>query len=216
MDTSRILVVGDIHAPFEHKDYLAHCKAVAKFYKTTHTVFIGDIIDGHAMSYHESDPDGHSAGAELDFTVEKLAQWHKAFPHANVILGNHDCLVWRKMKTAGLSIRWAKKLVDVLELPTWSMQLELKLDNVIYTHGESGTASKVALRRGRNVVQGHRHTESYISHLTTDDPIWAMQVGCGIDNTAYAMDYARNFPPPALSCGVVLNHGKLPILMPMK
>jgi hypothetical protein len=41
-----------------------------------------------------------------------------------------------------------------------------------------------------------------------------MQVGCGIDNDSYAMAYARNFAPPQLSCGVVLE-GKLPILIKM-
>jgi metallophosphoesterase superfamily enzyme len=215
LDTSRILIIGDIHCPFEHKDYLAHCKSVAKFYKTTHTVFIGDIMDGHAMSYHESDPDGHSGGAELDYTIEHLSKWHKAFPGADVIFGNHDRLVWRKVKTSGLSMRWAKKLGEVLEVPTWTFHHRLKLDGVLYIHGEGTTARTMAARAGCSVVQGHRHTEGYVWHLPTENPMFGMQVGCGVDADSYAMEYAKNCPPPVLACGVVLNHGKLPILMPM-
>ena len=38
-----------------------------------------------------------------------------------------------------------------------------------------------------------------------------MQVGCGIDNKAYAMAYAKNYGKPAIGCGVILNNGKTPI-----
>ncbi len=65
-NTERVLVIGDLHTPFEHEDYLAHCKAVAKQYKTTHTIFIGDVIDAHFSSYHETNPDGYGAGEELE------------------------------------------------------------------------------------------------------------------------------------------------------
>lgn len=211
-----ILIIGDLHAPFEHPDYLKHCKAVAKEYKTTHTIFIGDIMDAHASSYHESDPDGESAGKELEYTVDHLAKWHKAFPHADVILGNHDRMVWRKVRTAGLSMRWIKNLADVLEVDTWRFQHRLKLNNILYIHGESVTARTMAQRSGCSVVQGHRHTEGYVHHLATETPMFGMQVGCGVDANSYAMEYAKNAPPPVLACGVILDHGKLPILIPMK
>jgi hypothetical protein len=34
--------------------------------------FIGDIIDNHYSSYHESDPDGYSAGEELDRAIDMI------------------------------------------------------------------------------------------------------------------------------------------------
>lgn len=43
-----------------------------------------------------------------------------------------------------------------------------------------------------------------------------MQVGCGIDRNSYAMAYGKNFPKPFISCAVVLNDGKTPILEPME
>ena len=36
-------------------------------------------------------------------TKKQLKDWYKAFPVAKICLGNHDLLVQRKAKTAGLS-----------------------------------------------------------------------------------------------------------------
>lgn len=216
MDTSRILVIGDTHLPFHNPKYLDFIKGVKKYYKTTHTIHIGDVLDHHASSYHESDPDGMSAGDELEIAIDELAAYHRAFPHADVITGNHDAIVWRKIRTSGLSHRWVKNLGDVLNTPTWSFHMRRVYDNVLYIHGEGVTARTKALRTGRCVVQGHRHTEGYVWHHGMEDrPFWGMQVGTGIDPDAYAFAYAKDHPPPVLSCGVVLDNGRLPILLPM-
>jgi hypothetical protein len=42
--------------------------------------FIGDIIDNHYSSYHESDPDGYSAGEELDRAIDMIKDWYRTFP----------------------------------------------------------------------------------------------------------------------------------------
>ena len=44
-EKSRVLVIGDIHLPFERKDYLQFCKDTYKEYQCNRVVFIGDIID---------------------------------------------------------------------------------------------------------------------------------------------------------------------------
>ena len=41
---SRVLVIGDLHLPAEREDYLDFCKDLRKKYKTTETVFIGDVL----------------------------------------------------------------------------------------------------------------------------------------------------------------------------
>jgi hypothetical protein len=44
-----------------------------------------------------------------------------------------------------------------------------------------------------------------------------MQAGCGIDDKAYAMNYAMfNLKKSIISCHVVLNDGKLPIIILME
>ena len=75
----RILVVGDIHAPFELKEYLQFCKDTYANYNCNQVIFIGDIVDNHASSFHISDPDGMGGGDELDLAIKKLKKWHIEF-----------------------------------------------------------------------------------------------------------------------------------------
>ena len=84
----RILVVGDLHEPFTHPDYLDFCKQTYSNYNCNQVIFIGDIIDSHGWSYHEHDPDGMSAGNELNLAIKKVAKWYKAFPVADVMIKN--------------------------------------------------------------------------------------------------------------------------------
>jgi hypothetical protein len=214
LQTRNVLVIGDLHAPFSHPDYLTFCKQVAKRYKTKHTVFIGDEVDNHAASRFPSDPDGHGAGEELKRAREELAKWHKAFPHADVIIGNHTAIPRRQLKANGVPEDWCRSFAEVLEVPTWNYLISKEIDDVLYIHGEGKTARAEALQRGKNVVQGHRHTESYVWHNSGNNT-FGMQVGTGIDNQAYAFAYARHHQPPALSCGVVLNNGREAVVIPM-
>ena len=209
-----VLVIGDIHEPFSLDEYLPFCKSVYKKYKCNRVVFIGDAIDGHAVSYHETDVNGLSATEELDQAIKRLAKWHKMFPNADFITGNHDALIERKLNTAGLPKKWMRPLKEVLDLPTWNFHTKLELNGVLYIHGQGPTARTAALRVGKSTVQGHRHTEGYVWFNRTDQ--FGMQVGTGIDKESYAFAYARHFPDPVLSCGVVLNNGSLPLFIPMR
>lgn len=214
--TKRVLVIGDLHEPFCLNSYFDFIKDVQKRYKTERTVFIGDVCDQHANSVHDHDPDGYSAGHELELTIERLGRWHRAFKGADVIIGNHDRRVMKRMFSAGIPKKWQRSFSDVLEVPTWNFVTRQTIDGVLYLHGEGLTATKTAMRLGVSAVQGHRHSEAYAHIIPTDSKnVFAMQVGCGVDKEAYAMAYAKDGPPQALSCGVVIG-GTLPIVIPMQ
>jgi len=217
----RILIIGDLHEPFTKEGYLEHCIMIQQKYQTTHTIFIGDLIDNHYSSFHSTDPDGFGAGDELDRAVRRIKLWYYAFPDADAILGNHDRIIMRQAFSSGLSRRWIKDFGEVLETPTWNFGLEFEYDNVLYIHGEGGGgqqgAMAKALNKRKSVVQGHFHTQSHINWNVSDfDRIFGMQIGCGIDDEAYALAYAKyNIRKSILSCGVVLDSGQLPIIEPM-
>jgi hypothetical protein len=217
-----VLVIGDLHEPFTRKGYFDHCRNVYEDFNCTRTVLIGDILDNHYSSYHETDPDGLSAGDELGFAVKKLEKWHNAFLGADVILGNHDLLIMRKAMSSGVSKRWVKEFKDVLETPTWNFHHELYIDGVMYHHGTGsggiGGARLRSLSRNESTVMGHTHTEASINwHANHDKRFFGMYVGCGVDEKAYAMEYGKNFKRKMIiSCGTVLNNGKLPIVHPME
>jgi hypothetical protein len=216
-----ILVVGDLHAPFIKKGYLAHCKKVYSDYNCNKVIFIGDIIDSHASGFHESDPDGQSAGDELSLSIKVLEPWYKVFPVADVCIGNHDRIIMRKAYNNGVSKRWIRDFNEVLCVPGWNFQVSFEYDNVLYIHGEggggiNGALSKV-LNRRKSIVQGHWHTEAHIRWNVSElDRLFAMQVGSGMDDKAYAAAYAQFFTRKSIvSCAVVLDKGRLPIIIPM-
>jgi predicted phosphodiesterase len=208
---SRVLVIGDIHEPFTKEGYLEFCKEQYKKWKCNQVVFIGDIIDNHYSSYHEQDPDGKSAGDELDLAIDKIKRWYKAFPEATIIIGNHDRIVSRKVFSSGLSKKWIKNYQEVLGTPGWNFKDYHRIDDVLYIHGEGGTARMRIKNEFESIVQGHLHTQCYIDWVINDKArVFGMQVGCGIDYTSYAMGYAKLGRKPAIACGVVIN-GRVPI-----
>jgi predicted phosphodiesterase len=75
-----ILVIGDIHATLHYLLIWNFAENSKKTYDCGTVIFIGDIIDNHYSSYHESDPDGYSAGEELDRAIDMIKDWYRTFP----------------------------------------------------------------------------------------------------------------------------------------
>lgn len=215
--SNRVLVVGDLHEPFCLDAYLEHCIYVYSKYNCNRVVFIGDVIDNHYSSYHEVDPDGLGGGDELDLAVKRLSRWVKAFPVADIMIGNHDRIIARKAFSSGIPKKWIKEYKEVLNAPEWNFTESIIIDNVLYQHGEGGTARSKMRKELISTVQGHLHTQGYIDfQVGRNYKIFGAQIGCGIDKDAYAMAYGKNFGKPFISCLVVLNSGTLPILEPME
>ena len=217
-EVRNILVIGDLHEPFCLDGYLEWCLEQYEIYNCNQVIFIGDILDNHAFSYHEPDPDGLSAGMELELSIKKIAKWYEAFPIADVCIGNHDRLASRKRFTGGIPAAWIKTYNGVLGTPNWNWVESVVYDDVLYEHGEGGQAKTKAKNNLMSSVCGHTHTEAYtIWFVGKRYRVFAVQTGCGVDASTYAAAYAKNFKKQAIGCAVVLNNGTLPInlLMPL-
>tara|TARA_R100001594_G_scaffold11334_2_gene25785 strand:+ start:1636 stop:2277 length:642 start_codon:yes stop_codon:yes gene_type:complete len=213
-----VLVIGDLHEPFCLDEYLDFCKQQYDKYGCNQVIFIGDIIDNHYSSYHETDPDGLSGGDELEHAIRRISRWYKTFPKATVIIGNHDRMVMRKGQTANIPKKWIKSYKEVLEVSKWQFVDHLIQDNVLYQHGEGGTARTACKNHMMNIVQGHYHTQCYTEHYVGKNfRTFSVQTGCGINFSEYSFAYAKFGKKPAIACAVVLENGTLPInlLMPL-
>jgi predicted phosphodiesterase len=216
-----VLVIGDLHAPFTREGYLDHCKRVQDTFFCNKVIFIGDVIDSHYSSYHESDPDGMGAGDELEQAIKMLRPFYQAFPEAIVTIGNHDAIVSRKAFTAGLSKRWIRDYHEVLETPGWKFVEDYEMDNVHYVHGTGQSSQRAAVltsqSRAQSTVMGHVHSASGVWWSATNQYlIFGMHVGCGVDQKSYAMAYSRTFRHKfIISNGVILHNGKVPLVVPM-
>lgn len=203
---NRVLVIGDLHEPFCLDGYLEFCIDTYNKYQCNKVVFIGDVIDNHYSSYHETDADGMGGGQELELAISKLAEWYKAFPNAHVTIGNHDRLIMRKAQTSAVPKKWIKDYKEVLEVPNWEFVSRVVIDNVQYIHGEAGTAKVKCKADMMSTVQGHLHTQAYTEWFVgANFKVFGMQVGCGIDHESYAMAYAKAGKKPVIGCGVVID-----------
>lgn len=214
-NTKNVLVIGDIHEPFCLKGYREFVLDVYHYHQCTHVIFIGDTIDNHSVSFYDPDPDLHSPADELQRARRKLERWHDLFPNADVCIGNHEKRVFKAATKNRLSRAWVKDYADVLNTPSWVFSDELIYDNVRYIHGEGMNAERRALMTGMNTVCGDKHTQMFIKHIPQHGKnLWSMQVGCGLDRESKAAAYAVHHAPQIIGCGVVLNHGTMPILIP--
>jgi predicted phosphodiesterase len=215
-----VLVIGDLHCPFDLDEYLEWCIEQYETYGCNQVVYIGDIIDNHYSSYHETSADGLGGLDELELSIQRVGRWYKAFNKkgTKVIIGNHDRIIMRKAQTSAIPSKWIKSYKEVLGTPNWDFVERFEQDGVQYIHGEGGTARTKCRADMMNTIQGHLHTQCYTEHYVGKNfRVYGSQVGCGIDFTSYAMAYAKYGKKPAIGCAVVLNNGELPInlLMPL-
>jgi metallophosphoesterase superfamily enzyme len=211
---NNVLVIPDLHAPFIHPKALKHCAQVYKQYKCNKVIFIGDLIDNASTTRWDTNPDGKSAGDELNLATKQLKAWYKTFPKAIVTIGNHDERITKKLKKGTVSNKWLKDFNEVLEVPNWEFLNCITIDGVTYSHGEGYTSTTQSLYQSNtSIVFGHFHSKYEIVY---NNGKFGMCVGWLADQDAYAFDYARNCSKKGiLGCAVVLNNGTLPILLPL-
>ena len=176
-----VLVIGDLHEPFCLDEYLNFCYNTYVKYNCSQVIFIGDIIDNHYSSYHETNPDGLSGGDELDLAIKRIARWYKAFGDVGtkVIIGNHDRMVFRK--------------VQYIHGEGGTARTKCRADMMNTVQGHLHTQC---------------YTEHYVGQ---NYRVYGTQVGCGINHESYAMAYAKYGKKPAIGVAVIANNGQLPI-----
>jgi len=221
-DKRNVLFIGDTHAPFTREGYLEHCLEVQRKYKCGTIVHAGDEVDNCAVSDYIKDPDGWDSGSEVALALISMQEWYKAFPKVHVCIGNHTDRPFRLAKSAGLSKKFIKSYEEMWQAPKgWVWADHWDLFNVHYTHGTGTSGPNAALKRAvqlrKSVAMGHVHTEATIQYnVSAIDIIWGLIVGCGINDKEYAFHYAKDTVKKSIiSCGVVLENGRLPILEPM-
>jgi predicted phosphodiesterase len=219
---SRILLISDMHVPYEHPDALKYLQAIKKKYKPTLVISVGDLGDFHNISFHKSDPNLPNAGAELAALQKRCRELYKIFPNMYITLGNHDKLPSRRMFNEGIPDSFllpCNKIYGVGEGWKFVDDLTIKSGNeIVYVvHGLSKDGWKLAAQRGVHVVQGHFHTEYRIDYVSNPrNLLWSMQVGCLINRHALAFAYDKlNLNRPIIGCGLIENGQPrlLPLLM---
>lgn len=208
-----ILVLSDMHFPYNHADIVAFLKALKKKYKPDKVISVGDELDYHSASFHDSDPDLHSAGKELETAIKRLQPIYKLFPNMDLVESNHGSMMFRKALAHGLPRKAMNTYQATMEAPKgwrWHDKLVVRMSNgqdVYIVHGLTKDALKNSKSVAMNFVQGHWHSTFEIRYWANPNNLfWGMTVGCLIERSSLAFAYGKyNLDKPIIGCAVILN-----------
>lgn len=231
----KVLIISDIHAPYQHEDTLDFLEALNKKMKPDLVVNLGDELDYHAMSFHESDADLNSAGHELLCARRIMSELETIFPEMYITTSNHGSMKYRKAKAHGIPRHLIVSYGDALfsqrkengslyrvnnkgEKWYWSNKIEFltsQNQTVMCVHNKTKNVINNILLNQMNFVQGHYHSKTTIEYVSTPHNLfWGMQVGCLVDDESVAFEYNKvdNYRP-ILTCGAVIDG--FPTVIPM-
>jgi hypothetical protein len=216
----RVMHVPDLHCPFMHQDAADFIRACRDKYLPTLTILAGDELDQHAISAHDADPNGYSAGHELTAGLKQLEQIYALFPEALVCESNHGQRPFKRAYKAGLPSQYLKTYAEFMEAPQgWVWDAEFEVDGVVYSHGESATgangALQLAIRMAKSQAVGHWHGNAGASYFFNGERLlFGLYSGCLIDVDAYAFRYGKTFKLKPILGLSIIDKG-VPFFVPM-
>lgn len=209
---SRILIIPDLHEPCSRKGALAFCRDLRRKYKTTKTIFIGDVVDWHSISFHAHHPDMPGPKDEFKLALEKIQKWYKAFPDATIILGNHDRRIIRLAESVNIPARFIRSYKETWKTPKWKWVHNLVHNEIYFVHGD-GTGSSLypaynmVKGMGMSCVLGHFHTAGGYKWLVNPmRRMFGLDVSSLIDDKQMAFAYnTKNIKRSVLGAGIIID-----------
>ena len=219
---SRVLIIGDTHAPCMLDGYIDFLVDLYNDWDIDRVVHIGDIVDNCALSFHLKRPSLKDPIHEFHQAMEQVGQLTETFPDADLMLGNHDVLPYRWAMEVGIPEEMLRDFGAIFDLPdTWNVHKrysQIEIDGVIYQHGDmcKGSAALNAKAEFRSVVQGHHHAKAGVEYMANKNArIFGMQTGCGTDYKHAQQEYGQKYnTKPIIGAGIVLD-GVTAIFEPM-
>ncbi len=209
----RILFISDMHIPYHHKNTIPFLRMLKEKYNPTRVICLGDELDKHALSFHDSDPDLMSAGDELRAALPIIKQIEELFPVMDIIDSNHGSMVFRKSKHHGIPRHYLKSYNEVLQVGEgwkWHHELTLTLpsgEKVYVHHGKSSDATKTSQAMSMSHVCGHFHESFGVRYWANPNGLFfAMNSGCLIDDSSYAFAYNNtNLKRPIIGTSLIID-----------
>ncbi len=209
----RVLCIGDLHNPVSHPGYLTFCQDLYYEWNCDTVVFIGDVADFQAISFHAANPMCPGPDDEFLLTKQEIQKWYKVFSNKNtkVCIGNHDERVIRLAESVNIPSKFLRDYKEIWKTPNWEWEHEHIIDDVYYFHGTAmggvHPAWNAAAKMLMPVVMGHLHSRAGVKWRANPlRRIFSVDVGCGIDVDAYQFAYGRHIKErPILSAAVILD-----------
>lgn len=220
----RVLVIPDLHMPYHHQDAMKFLRAIKNKYleKNSLIINLGDEIDAHAISFHNSESELFSAGDELEQAKLYLSGLEDLFPNMHLLESNHGSLYIRRLKAHGIPITVLKPIDEILGVSkkwkwTEDILLKTKMGNIYMCHGKTSTYGKLCKEAGCSAIQGHFHGKFELTwHTSSTQTRFNLFSGCLIDRDSLAFSYGKNHIPKPILGATVLSKEGYPRLIKME
>lgn len=208
-----ILVIGDLHFPYQHRDTFSFLEAIKKKYKPDRVISIGDEIDGHAWSFHTPESELDSPGVEFKRAKECMQRLHSLFKKMDILESNHGSLHIRKVKAHGIPEGFVKTYNDAWGVGVswkWHYELTVKMSNgedLYLHHARSANILAASQMMGMNCIFGHHHQKQSIQYWTSGFVTkFGAFTGCLVDADSLAQAYGKiNVKKPLLGSIIILD-----------
>jgi predicted phosphodiesterase len=204
----RVMVVSDIHVPYQSDKAVALVKAYAKDYKPQHFVVNGDLVDFYGLSRFDKSPERkHSVNDELVEARKLLKEFRGIVgPKAKMyfVEGNHEQRLQRYLsrnpELADLPELKVDKLLHLKEADVKYVKVDgdywaedtghVKFGDVVVLHGDSRlngastsrnagySAMNTMKTMGSSVVMGHVHRLATVYSRSAHKDTVGMEGGC--------------------------------------
>jgi predicted phosphodiesterase len=195
----KILVVGDMHAPFACTKTLSKIYEIAKDEKPDFIVQLGDLYDFFCFSRYARSMDWMLPGEEL---AEGRAQaeefWKtikKAAPKAQCfqILGNHDERPVKRVLEKAPELEAIAKVHDYFKFPgvrtLKDAREELVIGDILFHHGYLSGKGQHKRKNGMKFVGGHSHLGYVDYEVLAGKVLWELNAGYVGDPTSPVFAY---------------------------
>ena len=178
MRNERIVVLNDIHIPYQDNKTLQAVERGVKYLKPNKIILAGDIVDFYTVSRFEKDP---SRKLDLEDEVGQAKDWLKGLvkqnPRADIIYfdGNHEDRLKKYVINNAPELHWVDgvRLPSLLGLKDIGVRYHPKryyeYKGVLYSHLNRSnkyggyTAKNLGSDFGKNVVHGHSHKVGHVA-----------------------------------------------------
>lgn len=197
--TGKIIVLGDIHAPFTHKANLLKVLKIIKDVQPKYVVQIGDLYDFYAFSRFARRHDlmtpkqemleGRSLAEMMWYTIKTTSPKSVCYQ----LRGNHDERPIRRTLERFPEIA---SLIDVDKLFIFpqvntigSEREELILDGIVFMHGYRRRLGDHCRHNLECTVTGHSHQGGVFYMRRGKRVIWELNAGYLADSTLDPFNY---------------------------
>lgn len=187
----KVLVIPDVHIPFQDNKSVNTMIKFAEIYKPDHVIQLGDLVDFYKLSQYMKSPGrGSTVQQELNkaHNLLSLIKSRSNAKYMTLLTGNHEDRLHKYLcnKAPALTELDALKLENLLKLQAIDCQLIpstsfYRINNVYFTHGEFCnvfSSLKHMNKYNETIIHGHTHVVKSTMARYLNKTIEAWEIGC--------------------------------------